>query len=541
MNGYGSKNQSNQLIKVLIFVLLLIVISSNILLFSSNGGSNSSTANNGYELHTIRNKGKNKPILSSRLKSLLEGSKTSKTSKLVGDNLHSIKNGSNTIKDILQPSKESKEIYTMEDIIDYFTEFLQALHATIEKNKKSLKGIIDIWDLYYNLDEETLYPWDQKFLSFLKQHFYHNSTKNPFQRRDDDSIFLSIATYRDENCMSTLHNAFDKAKTPEKLFIGLVQQNCAENCFSGVLVGGMVEPIEPDDDCYAIFCKDHADLCDNVRVLYVNETESLGPYTARYFASRLWYGETWFVQLDSHMTFARHWDAHVIKMLKNAPSEKPVITHYPPSYETNLDDNINNEAQRLCGPVISESPIDDEIIIMMFSSTERGNAATDIPKFAPVIAAGFFASTPEFLIDVPFDMFLPWTFTGEEIIMSARFFTHGYDIFAPTRNIIGHIYERRHKPKFWEVFDHIFGRINYYNPLSRVIMKRIKHILEYPESAKDFIAPSTILAHVEDYTLGGKRSLKSYLEMATIDLTYKFTRNPDWCNKGIIDNVILQL
>ena len=79
-------------------------------------------------------------------------------------------------------------------------------------------------------------------------------------------------------------------------------------------------------------------------------------------------------------------------MLKNAPSEKPVITHYPPSYETNLDDNINNEAQRLCGPVISESAIDDEIIIMMFSSTERGNAATDIPKFAPVIAAGMFYS-----------------------------------------------------------------------------------------------------------------------------------------------------
>ena len=44
-------------------------------------------------------------------------------------------------------------------------------------------------------------------------------------------------------------------------------------------------------------------------MLHVNETESLGPYTARYFASRLWYGETWFVQLDSHMTFAQDWDA----------------------------------------------------------------------------------------------------------------------------------------------------------------------------------------------------------------------------------------
>ena len=118
--------------------------------------------------------------------------------------------------------------------------------------------------------------------------------------------------------------------------------------------------------------------------------------------------------------------------------------------------------------------------------------------------------------------------------MSARFFTHGYDIFAPTRNIIGHIYERRHKPKFWEVFDHIFGsQHNYYNPLSRIIMKRIKYQLEYPECAKDFITPKSLLSYIEDYSMGTNRTLESYLDMATIDLIYKFTRNPQWCNDGV--------
>lgn len=46
--------------------------------------------------------------------------------------------------------------------------------------------------------------------------------------------------------------------------------------------------------------------------------------------------------------------------------------------------------------------------------------------------------------------FLPWIFMGEEISMSARLWTAGYDIFTPTINVLDHYYVRRHYPKFWE-------------------------------------------------------------------------------------------
>ena len=39
---------------------------------------------------------------------------------------------------------------------------------------------------------------------------------------------------------------------------------------------------------------------------------------------------------------------------------------------------------------------------------------------------------------------------GEEISMSARLWTSGYDIFSPTVNVLNHYYVRRHYPKFWE-------------------------------------------------------------------------------------------
>jgi hypothetical protein len=53
------------------------------------------------------------------------------------------------------------------------------------------------------------------------------------------------------------------------------------------------------------FCTDpdYSKYCDagQIRALYVNETESNGPTTARYFASKLWGGETYFMQASSSL------------------------------------------------------------------------------------------------------------------------------------------------------------------------------------------------------------------------------------------------
>lgn len=99
-----------------------------------------------------------------------------------------------------------------------------------------------------------------------------------------------------------------------------------------------MEDVEPDVDCHKAFCESsQGKFCDHVRLLDVDEPESLGPYAARYFASKLWYGEEWYMQTDAHMTWKQNWDEISIKMLKNAPSKKPVISHYPPSHMVDLE------------------------------------------------------------------------------------------------------------------------------------------------------------------------------------------------------------
>lgn len=51
---------------------------------------------------------------------------------------------------------------------------------------------------------------------------------------------------------------------------------------------------------------------------------------ARYLASKLYRGESYYLQIDSHSLFAQDWDKALLQIVANAPSEKPVITAYPP-------------------------------------------------------------------------------------------------------------------------------------------------------------------------------------------------------------------
>ena len=56
------------------------------------------------------------------------------------------------------------------------------------------------------------------------------------------------------------------------------------------------------------------------------------------------------------------------------------------------------------------------------------------------LGVGFFFTSAEFLVDVPFDPFLPWLFMGEEIALSIRAWTSGWHIYAPCKNLIRHQY-----------------------------------------------------------------------------------------------------
>lgn len=339
--------------------------------------------------------------------------------EIVGERLSEIREGTETVEEILHATHKSPDIsdkppMELSEIITFIDNWIHQLHNTLVDVKRGTYE--EIWQAYHDLTVQTLYPWDRDYLSRMPK------------RRDDDSIFMSIATYRDENCLNTMTWAYEKALYPERLYVGLVQQNCHHDCKSGVMKNGKTQDAPPDPDCYKLFCasdigKPHCEA-NRIRKLDIDETESLGPYAARYFASKMWYGEQWYMQIDAHMTFSKHWDARSINMLQSAPSKKPVISHYPPGHEQDLELLKDKAGSRLCGPIFATSDLENQII-RLEGSKVWDKKVLETPRFAPFTAAGYFVAHSSMLADVPFDPFLPWIFMGEEIIMSSRLWTSG--------------------------------------------------------------------------------------------------------------------
>ncbi len=410
----------------------------------------------------------------------------------------------------------------LEEIRANMTYYLHTLHSRLGALAGPNVDAAEVWDAYLDTTKELLMKWDTQ-------------NKNRFPKpRDDKSIFVSLGTYRDPYCPMTLKSLYSEAEHPERLFVGLLQQNCFEKeCYSGVLEGGKVITAGTDDDCYELFCASQegkrSGACNTgqVRLFNVNESESLGPYMARYLGAKFYRGENYYLQIDSHSEFVRNWDSKLIHMMETAEAKKPVISTYPPDSGMNWKDTIGF---RMCDSEFAKSQIEWQII-RLGSSMAFDSAIQQTPRYAPFVAAGFFFSWGGFLHEVPFDPLLPWIFMGEEISMSARLWTSGYDIFSPTINVLNHYYVRRHYPKFWESVNRFFKR-GIHNNLVEIVLKRVKTMLEYPESSPELVNPNSVLYRLEDWSMGTKRSFRQYMEMVGINVFSKVVTRNMWCHQG---------
>jgi hypothetical protein len=85
---------------------------------------------------------------------------------------------------------------------------------------------------------------------------------------------------------------------------------------------------------------------------------------------------------------------------------------------------------------------------------------------------GFYVAHTSYLRDVKYDPLLPYIFMGEEISMSARAYTSGWDVYAPSVDVITHEYVRKESPKFWETVNALYGVPSIHNDLTDIILDR---------------------------------------------------------------------
>ena len=126
---------------------------------------------------------------------------------------------------------------------------------------------------------------------------------------------------------------------------------------------------------------------------------------------------------------------------------------------------------------------------------------------------------------------------GEEIALSLRAWTHGWDIYAPRRDYIAHQYRPGSMglPKFWENTMRVFnGRQAFDDRLSHVIIDRIKYMVGYEGSDEVSIAKqekSFILTNLDHYGPGDIRSVQEFLDHTGIDMINESCNYIEWCNE----------
>jgi hypothetical protein len=182
-----------------------------------------------------------------------------------------------------------------------------------------------------------------------------------------------------------------------------------------------------------------------MRVLDVPWRESQGACWARAEVMKLYDGEDWFLQLDSHHRFEQDWDRLLLDQAERTGAARPLLTTYGTPFDpaAPLPEGV---------PTSIAMPMFRNDGIPVFQCRLRPEWGSDAaPVRARFLSAHLLFAEGSFVEDVPYDPEL--YFYGEEITLAARAFTHGYDLFHPGVHILWHQEPRRVSPLHWD--DHV--------------------------------------------------------------------------------------
>lgn len=251
-------------------------------------------------------------------------------------------------------------------------------------------------------------------------------------------IFASIASYRDPELVPTLKSLVTQAASPENLHIAVCWQNHEKKEIFQQAGMKLVNKSRLDDFELLEYELNRA----RIDIINVEYYRSQGACWARHMAEKCYKDEDFFLQIDSHCRFIGNWDTEMIVLLTNlkGKSAKPVLSHYPPGY------NPDKEEERFKHTHVSRiafQKFNDYGIPLTFPTLY----SSDSPERSIYIAGGFIFAEGAFVKEVPNDPKI--FFSGEEIMMAARAFTHGYDIYTPHKILLWHYYKRK-DVKVWD-------------------------------------------------------------------------------------------
>jgi len=266
--------------------------------------------------------------------------------------------------------------------------------------------------------------------------YYHYRKDAERPEATQTKIHMLIASFRDRLCPRTLHNAFQHAENPHRVYIRIIEQT---------------EPgsdLLDDAKCWERYCQEYNTNCQefetNVRVFAMDSTNSKGPTDARSKLSAMiaydyqTHGQDlvsvglqdYCMQIDSHMDFSDNYDTELVLMHHRTQNDYAVLSTY-------VADIVQNNQDIRVVP---------NLCMVTFTSTIRNWGTKECrhllrPKLTNAMwGAGLSFHRCHAELNVPVDPYLDNVFDGEEGSRGIRFFTHGYDVYTPDRVLVTHDY-----------------------------------------------------------------------------------------------------
>jgi hypothetical protein len=235
-------------------------------------------------------------------------------------------------------------------------------------------------------------------------------------------IFVQLASYRDPQLIPTIEDMLDKADNKDLFNFGICWQYDEEE--------------NPD------YYKGKKNF--RVKKYHFSESEGLG--WARNITNTLYDGEELTLQLDSHHRFERGWDTAMLEDYEQAKTfcKKPIITTYCTPWEP--DKNVFNPVPCLMHQYEFSQ---DKLLMSMPYYIQDYKKRKKVIR-SRTISGHFYLVDGKFIEEVPYDPDIYFGGYVEEVTLSVRAYTHGYDFWSPYRQLIWHEYTRNYRRKHWD-------------------------------------------------------------------------------------------
>lgn len=325
-------------------------------------------------------------------------------------------------------------------------------------------------------------------------------------RLKDRKIFIHLPAYREPELIPTIEDAIKNAKYPNRLVFGICRQYNPDDGFDNV-------------DKY------REDPRFKIHDILYTDAKGLA-YARAVINDTLLTDEDFVLQLDSHHRFTKGWDTTLIAWYNSLEKEgyNPLICGYLPYY-----DPKNDPASRVQEPWLSEAASFYPHGTIFIRPTGVPDWKKLNKPYPARFLSGHFAFGPNrWAKEIRHDPDI--FFSGEEINLTVRSFTHGYDLFHPHQVIIWHATMREERAGMLVWDDQSRRGENMWWKQQDVGRSKIRQLLRTEDNGFDLTG----------YDLGTVRTLRDYEKYAGIHFKkksfQKYTKDNKFPPNPVIEN-----